>query len=418
MQTLSYSKLKPSYVVQFYSSSGPVVEGRIIGKHNGSKTLTILGIHDGSTYEEVPYSQVIGRVDPDPFDQIHPMLAKDVAKYKTLNKDDLLADDEWWLEEKYDGERQILTVFNGPIMVPDAEAIIQTERWDRATTRVVGKNTGVLAENTGKLGHIFRDLRESLPEDRTTVFDGELMHHEGFRTLRSIMGSDDDKALVKQQENGKVFAVLFDVLWFNGEDLRNEPFWRRRAILSDWYLNNCFSPHVALSIVAKNEDEKRELLDNVFVQGGEGGMLKYVEGTYTDTTIPKRRSADLLKIKPFVEEDVIIYGFEMGKGEYNQHKYGAINFCQIVRDEDLTPEMQKNIVDTAEDYVLVHMGSCSGITDEQEEEFRTDPEKFIGMTMEVKYQSRWPDTGLMRHPNFMRLRSDKPAEDCIFVPGE
>lgn len=421
MKKLSFSKLKPSYIVRVESSKGDF-EARILSKHNGTKTLTLLR-DNGEVHEGVPYGAILGRPDPDPFDQIHPMLAKSVSSYKTLNKDDLLADDNWWLEEKYDGERQILLLdpFNGY----------------RATTRVVGKNTGVLAENTGKLMHIFRDITGSLPAGGPTVFDVELMHKEGFRTLRSIMGSDNERAQHLQEVNGPVHAVVFDVLWFNGEDLRDVPFKHRRAVLEEWYYQTYFEAHTSggaidrrvyldLSILATTEENKRRMLDEILAAGGEGAMLKHVDGKYTDTTVPKRRSKDLLKIKPFEEDDVVIYGFEMGKGEYNQHKFGAINFGQWVRAEDVSPEMDKNVLlgisaefDRPSDLtVFVHMGSCSGITDEQEAAFRSNPEMFIGMTMEVKFQSRWPDTGLMRHPNFMRLRDDKPASECIYVPGE
>jgi len=227
------------------------------------------------------------------------------------------------------------------------------------------------------------------------------------------------------------------VLWFGGRDLRSDPFENRRTVLEHWYdlyARDWAEAHVAsdrlplvrLSPITWDEAEKRAMLDDILRRGGEGAMLKYRGGVYTDTTLPGQRSPHLLKVKSFQEDDVIIYGFERGKGEYNQHKFGAIKFAQWVHEDDISDEMVKNILtyiptrafdpSGSWGYYFVHMGTCSGITDEQEAMFRADPEKYIGMPMKVKFQSRWPDTGLMRHPNFVRLRDDKSPSECIYVP--
>lgn len=446
--TIPFSKLKPGMRVAY--DYGGSATGRLLSKHNGSKTVTVLPDNTSEPVSGIPVESV--EVLPaDPLDQIHPMLAKSISDYKNLDKDELLADPDWGLEEKYDGERQILAFFprctgSNRCGFCDDVKNFPTGRGDchadqpmfRATTRVVGKNTGVLGENTDKLPHL---ANLPVPLEGTTVLDCELMHPEGFRVLRSIMGSDTERALALQEEHGTVYAVVFDVLWFGGKDFRNDPFENRRAVLEHWYdlyARDWAEAHVAsdrlplvrLSPIAWDEAEKRAMLDDILRRGGEGAMLKYRGGVYTDTTLPGQRSPHLLKVKPFQEADVIIYGFEMGKGEYNQHKFGAIKFAQWVHVKDLTEAMEKNIVtDVASGFwsrlepdgfdaerYLVHMGTCSGITDEQEAMFRANPEKYIGMPMEVKFQSRWPDTGLMRHPNFVRLREDKSAFECVYVP--
>ena len=442
---LPFSKLKPGMCVRVTYDDGSAT-GRLLGKHNGTKTVTVLLDHASEPVAGIP-AEAVEVLPVDPFDQIHPMLAKSLDSYKNLDKDELLADPDWGLEEKYDGERQILAFFprcTGPNRCGfcDDEKNFLTDRGDcradqpmfRATTRVVGKNTGVLGENSAKLPHL---SHLPVPLEGTTVFDCELMHPEGFRVLRSIMGSDTERALALQDEHGPVYAVVFDVLWFGGRDLRSDPFENRRTVLEHWYdlyARDWAEAHVAsdrlplvrLSPITWDEAEKRAMLDDILRRGGEGAMLKYRGGVYTDTTLPGQRSPHLLKVKSFQEDDVIIYGFERGKGEYNQHKFGAIKFAQWVHEDDISDEMVKNILtyiptrafdpSGSWGYYFVHMGTCSGITDEQEAMFRADPEKYIGMPMKVKFQSRWPDTGLMRHPNFVRLRDDKSPSECIYVP--
>lgn len=420
-----FTKLKPGMRAVFQTSSGPSQEGCILSKHNGSQSLTILGI-GGTTYEGVPYAEYQGTPRTDPLDQIHPMLAKDISKRKTLSLEEVIQSTEWFLEEKYDGERQILTFIPDRRQAVTEEYVYSQRRHGgflfRATTRVVGKNTGRLSCNSRTLAHVAEQMTLSLLG--TTVLDVEVMHADGFQRLRSIMGSLPEKAIQLQEEYGPVFVVVFDALWWNGIDLRDKPFWERRAILENWFGDSIVHKYRILSPLARTEEEKRSLLGQIQEDGGEGAMMKFVCGEYTDTSRSGRRSSEVLKIKPFLEDDVIIYGFEQGKGEYNQHKLGAIRFAQWVPAHLVTAEMQKGVLASAtypdiygpdlHDLLLVHMGTCSGITDEQEAAFRADPESFFGRVMEIRFQARWSATGLCRHPSFVRMRSDKNPEQCVY----
>lgn len=385
--------------------------GTIVDKDNATKQVQVrLDTVDRLVMADVTQVLVL---DTDPLDQIHPMLAKSAKDFRGLTVPFLLGSDAWALEEKYDGERQILR------WCP--------QRQFQATTRVVGKNTGRLGENTGKLAHIGRPQGQGL-----VVLDVELFHADGFQRLRSIMGSDDDKANARQAEWGYVYAIAFDCLWYAGEDLRARDFNYRRSALESALQQT--PDHLRLSPIATTPAEKEALLAEVTARGGEGAMAKRWNGLYTDTGLPGRRSPDVLKIKPFSEDDVIVTGFVLGEGKYNQDKFGATQIAQFVMDDDLTPEMEKAILvperqhrniqallkDSFENGgwgQLVDMGTCGGFTNEQEAEFRANPEAFIGKPIEIKYQQRWPDTGLFRHPNFLRLRHDKAPEECVYVPG-
>jgi ATP-dependent DNA ligase len=456
-EALPYTKIKPGMRVCMAADS--LARGRVLSKHNGTKRVHVL--MDGAAMTVAFADDELLVLPGDALDQIHPMLAKNVEDFKTKSAVELIADDQWALEEKYDGERQILTYVphgtNAWGMYSADKAFSQHADFHplfRATTRVVGKNTGTLGVNSARLPHL---AGLPVPPTGATVFDCELMHFGGFQALRSIMGSDVELSLKKQEEQGAVCAILFDVLWFGGRDLRGIGFRQRRKLLESWYaeaeafmhdhltvpqplavpnpppgVSNIRFVPVTLSPIAWDAEGKQKLLDDVLARGGEGAMLKYSHGKYTDTTLAGRRSSELLKVKPFSSDEVVIVGFEQGQGEYNGHKFGAIHFAQLVARETVaaSPEMKKRMLyigkydfpgfklppfpHSDDDKVWVWMGSCSGFDEAQEAEFRADPNSYIGKAMEVKFQTRWEDTGQMRHPNFMRMRPDKNAHDCVY----
>lgn len=421
--TKHYQSLKRGQPVQVIGTGFNGRLGTIVDKDNAAKTVLIKFADTPDALPTAIDVRLVEHVEVDVLDQIHPMLAKSAEDFPKLTLETFLTSPDWVFEEKYDGERQVLR------WCP--------ERGFSATTRVVGKNTGRLGDNSGKLGHI----RDVLQVKGTTVLDVEIFHAMGFQALRSIMGSDDEKALARQAELGYVYAIAFDVLWLDGTDLRACSFVRRRAVLEALFADRLRQQGppagsrsatwvpLWLSPVARDETEKVALLERVTVAGGEGVMAKRLEGTYTDTTVPGRRSPDVLKVKPFSETDVLLVGFEGGKGKYNQDKIGALQIAQFMDREAAldSPELQGRVIPWAQyptalraygerlvGLELVSMGTCAGITQEQEEAFRKDPEKFLGMPIEISYQQRWPETGLFRHPNFRRLRDDKSPLDCRY----
>jgi len=149
---ITYAQVKPGMLLDVEGHDHAL---RVTGKHNGTETLLVLHPLEIEPLR-IEMSEVLGRVAPDPLAQIHPMLAKNVDDLKGMDKDALLASPEWGLEEKYDGERQILSW------------ISRSGRFNvfRATTRVVGKNTGLLAENSVRIPQLRHVLRLGIKSTR------------------------------------------------------------------------------------------------------------------------------------------------------------------------------------------------------------------------------------------------------------
>jgi ATP-dependent DNA ligase len=60
---------------------------------------------------------------------------------------------------------------------------------------------------------------------------------------------------------------------------------------------------------------------------------------------------------------------------------------------------------------LERVTTVSGITHEQRAEFFRHPKRYIGRVFEAEGKALFSN-GALRHPNFLRWRSDKPATAC------
>lgn len=144
---------------------------------------------------------------------IEPMTAKELndEKQQTIYDNS----DQFFIEEKFDGTRGVLH-FN--------------KDGNRVFSRRVSKKTDWLTENTDSVPHI-RDL--NIPELYGTIIDGEMfIPNRPFKDVAAIMNCTYDKAIDRQQELGWVVFHAFDILYYLGRDVQNEPLKERKKLLS------------------------------------------------------------------------------------------------------------------------------------------------------------------------------------------
>ena len=99
------------------------------------------------------------------------------------------------------------------------------------------------------------------------------------------------------------------------------------------------------------------------------------------------------RMKAVVEIDYICTGFrDADKGTKYEGKVGSVLGTLIDKDVYVT---------------------CGGITEEQREVFTKMPEMYIGQVFTAK-GNNWYPSGAVRHPQFIRWRSDKQPEECSY----
>lgn len=214
---------------------------------------------------------VTGKPLPIVTNRAKPMLASAMPDGKTL---DDFANDDWWLEEKFDGHRVMVKV------APDKTL----DAWSRP-------RSGSLPVTRDLPAHIAAAMKK-LPAG---TYDGELV----------VLGkmSSDVAALVNRD---KLVFVIFDALDLMGEAIATKPLTFRRAALELAFAHANGDPALMLPTV---EPVTMAAVERIWAHGGEGAILKRKKGTYR----PGWRSPEWVKVKKSGAIVVTITGFEAGK---------------------------------------------------------------------------------------------------------
>lgn len=212
-----------------------------------------------------------------------------------------------------------------------------------------------------------------------TVKDGVLRHEWG--TVQSVLGSSTAKAAA---QSDRITFMAFDLISYDGLDIRGLPYTKRRAALERIYAAHNFTRSIIVPQVSVSD----ESVDALLAQGFEGMMVK-------DSTAPYasgKRGAGWTKVKPQDTLDVVVTGFKPGENGFTG-MVGAVEFGLYDGDN------------------LVEVGRCSGMTMPVREQMTEYPDRWLGSVIEIKHMGQMP-SGSYRHPQFKRRRDDKDPSEC------
>ena len=208
-----------------------------------------------------------------------------------------------------------------------------------------------------------------------------------------------------------VTLVLFDLLGFEGHDLRGLPLMKRKELLRR-LVPRAGPLRYADHVEARGE----ELFERVREMGLEGLIAKKA-----DTPYRGGRSKVWLKLVAERTADFVVCGYSAPKGA--RSGFGALHvgaydgegrliYCGRAGSgfnarqlAEMTADLETLARDTP---------ACVGPVPEGAEHHWVEPR----MVVEVKYKTRTAD-GLLRHPVFSRVREDKKPEECLLaaLPG-
>jgi len=261
------------------------------------------------------------------------------------------------------------------------------------TGRRKSKRTKLFTEKGLCVPHLMR-AGEELAQDRMgyTVLDGEVtIPDHPFEAVQSVMGSYPDRAIAWQEENRRARYTVFDLLFYDGQDVRRKPRCERRLLAMDVVEElRKFSSRIGFVYWDKleTEAEREALFERVTGEGHEGLVVKTIRGRY---------GSGQKKMKAVKTFDVVISGFtDAREGKTGQFLglIGAVKFSAY------------------RDGALVEVGQCSGMDLPQRRDFTARKDWYLGQVVEVK-SNGVTRHGRLRHPQFLRLRGDKAPEECV-----
>src|SRR5437660_1461028 len=223
-------------------------------------------------------------------------------------------------------------------------------------------------------------------------------------TVEELKAGKDRAAPVEQP----AALYVFDLLAFEGYDVRPLPLERRKALLEQ------VVPVVGpIKYLSHFEQDGEALYEQVVKMGLEGIVAKKADASYR-----AGRSPNWLKIRADRTDDFVVVGFTRPKG--SRSGFGALDLGAY------------------ENGKLVYAGRVgSGFTAAQLKEVSAVLERGVrpapafsgpvpqdpghtwvepALVVEVRYKE-WTDEGLLRQPVFLRFRDDKPPTECV-LPGK
>src|SRR6267378_242861 len=317
-----------------------------------------------------------------------PLRAKDVPPLLAETREQPFSKAGWVFELKLDGYRVRATRAHGEAQI--------------------------LSRNGNDLTPLFPEIARALAalpfED--VILDGELVVPDetgrpSFQRLQNR--AKQSRAIDIRRAAVATPAVLwlFDLIAFEGYDLRGLPLVARKAILQR------LLPRVGpLKFLEHFETKGEELYERVVQMGLEGIMAKKA-----DSTCRSGRTANWLKIKADKTGDFIVVGYSAPKG--SRGGFGALHLAgydggRLVyaggAGSGFTAKQLKEVAAQLE-ALRVPKPPADGPVPTGKEHTWVAPK----LVAEVRYKA-WTEEGLLRHPVFMRFRDDKDPKDCL-LPG-
>ena len=238
------------------------------------------------------------------------------------------------------------------------------------------------------------------------VLDGELVAFDesgkpSFNALQNRFQLKAERDIAAAEKGSPVVFYAFDLLHFDGVDLRKAPYADRRR-----YLAQCLLPSPRVQLVHAAEDGVA-LYSAALASGFEGVIGKRKQSKYE----AGRRSSSWVKVKANRSAEFVVGGYTKGKG--SRSPLGAL---LIGYWEGKKLRYASHVGSGFDDQSLartrarlepLHRKTCP-FADKPELNAPTtwvEPQTVV----EVKFQG-WTDDGSLRAPVFLRLRDDVDAK--------
>ncbi|MBV9963404.1 MAG: DNA ligase D, partial [Parafilimonas sp.] len=296
-------------------------------------------------------------------------------------------DEEGWLYEvKWDGYRAVIYLHNGEVQMR--------------------------SRNNKPFDEKFYPLHETLQQWKiNAVLDGEIMviNDKGISNFSDLQNW-------RSEADGELILYLFDVLWLDGYNVMNLPLTERKEILQSLQL-----PSTNIRISESFNAGATEFFEVAKKLNLEGIIAKKADSIY----LPDKRSRDWLKIKTGKRQEVVIGGFTNNEGSnklfsallVGVNENGVLHYTGKIG-TGFSQKLQQQMMKQFKPLITKKMPFDFEPDINKPSRFRPNPPMAKAtwlkpqLICEVSYAEMTSD-GVMRHPSFEGMRTDKNANDVV-----
>lgn len=217
------------------------------------------------------------------------------------------------------------------------------------------------------------------------------------------------------EKMGKELPVevnVFDILYYNGKSLLDEPFEKRTKLLTKIITNHPYKLIHAKQIITSDEKETEEFYKEALKDNQEGIMFKNLKAIYQ----PGSRVGHMLKLKPEDRDlDLVITGAEYGTGKRSGWMSSFILSCKQGDKFLEVGKMGTGIKELEGDGTTFDMLTkelTPLITKEKGRLIEIKPKVVVSTTyQEIQKSPNYNSGYALRFPRLLRLRPDRSAKD-------
>ncbi len=247
-------------------------------------------------------------------------------------------------------------------------------------------------------------------DSETVGFDKKTKEYQPFQNISQRIKRKYD--IEKIQNELPVEVNVFDVLYYNGKSLLNEPFKKRAKLVREIVENHPYKIISSKQIITDDEKKASEFYKQALKDKQEGVMMKNLDSDYS----PGRRVGNMVKMKPEEKDlDLVITGGEYGTGK---RKGWISSFILSCRDGDKFLEIGKvgtGFKEKKEEGVSFEELTEKIkplITEEKGKEVKIKPKIVVSVTYQEIQKSPTYSSGFaLRFPRFTALRPDRSTMD-------
>ncbi len=258
------------------------------------------------------------------------------------------------------------------------------------------------------------NANSAILDSEAVGFDKKTKEYKQFQSISQRIKRKYD--IGKLQDELPVEVNVFDILYYNGKSMLDEPFRKRTELIRKIVESHPYKIIHSKQIITDNEKKAEEFYRQALRDNQEGVMMKNLDAKYN----PGSRVGHMLKIKPEERDfDLVITGGEYGTGK----RHGWISsFIISCRDKDKFLEIGKvgtGFKEKKEEGVSFEELTEKIkplITEEKGKNVKIKPKIVISITYQEIQKSPTYSSGFaLRFPRFTALRPDRSPSDITTI---